>query len=192
VSLRNNAKKDTYRHKKESFPDPGEGEKLALCQRKKIWGQIPSVTLLQAHKRIKWSHLHPCFCVKLFFSYWARNSAKKRLKGPECVKIYIQLITFHQSPPTSAKTLRERWNMIIDSARIECLAKEWNLQLRTLRGTLLCASTKTCRNWWALACRSSKSHGFFTPYLAGMLKTMIAIGGHHWGLITAYSHVLEP
>ena len=32
----------------------------------------------------------------------------------------------------------------------------------------------------------------FTPYLAGMLKTMIAIGGHHWGLITAYSHVLEP
>ena len=32
----------------------------------------------------------------------------------------------------------------------------------------------------------------FTPYLAGMLKTMIALGGHHWGLITAYSHVLEP
>ena len=32
----------------------------------------------------------------------------------------------------------------------------------------------------------------FTPYLAGMLKTIIAIGGHHWGLITAYSHVLEP
>lgn len=31
----------------------------------------------------------------------------------------------------------------------------------------------------------------FAPYLAEMLKTMIAIGGHHWGLITAYSHVLE-
>jgi hypothetical protein len=41
VSLRNNAKKDTYRHKKESFPDPGGGEKPVLCQRKKICVKSP-------------------------------------------------------------------------------------------------------------------------------------------------------
>ena len=51
--------------RKSHFPTGG-GEKPVLCQRKKNLCQMPSVTLLQAHKRIKFSHLHPCFC---FFSY---------------------------------------------------------------------------------------------------------------------------
>src|ERR1700729_4125313 len=105
--------------RKSHFPTWGRRETGFVSKEKNLC-QIPSATLLQAQKRIKFSHLHR---VKLFFSYRVRNSAKKRLKEPQCG----QLVKFHQRPregpppptPLVHRLLRERWNMIIDSARIE-------------------------------------------------------------------------
>jgi hypothetical protein len=76
--------------RKSHFPTWGRRETGFVSKEKNLC-QIPSATLLQAHKRIKFSHLHR---VKLFFSYWVRNSAKKRLKEPQCGL----LVKFHRSP----------------------------------------------------------------------------------------------
>jgi hypothetical protein len=51
--------------RKSHFPTWGRRETGFVSKEKNLC-QIPSVTLLQAHKRIKFSHLHR---VKLFFSY---------------------------------------------------------------------------------------------------------------------------
>src|SRR5580698_5828842 len=109
-------KKDTYRHKKESFPDPGGREKPVLCQRKKICVKSPP---LHCFKLTKESSFHICihvFALSCFFPTELETLQKRGLKDKSC-KICQNPTKTPPPPPLVHRQLRKRWNMIIDSAK---------------------------------------------------------------------------
>jgi hypothetical protein len=127
VSLRNNAKKDTYRHKKESFPDPGEERNRFCVKGKKICVKSPP---LHCFKLTKESSFHICIHVFAFFPTELDILQKRGLKA-HSVRTIGQIPSKSPPPPPLVhRLLRERWNMIIDSASIEFprgVAKRLNL-----------------------------------------------------------------
>lgn len=98
---------------------------------------------LHCFKLTKEQVFHICihvFALSCFFPTAARYSAKKRLNGPEWQNWSNSNEVPLLPPPLVPRLLRERWSMIIDSARIEFpkkVAKRMNLQSRTLKKTKL-------------------------------------------------------
>jgi hypothetical protein len=115
VSLRNNAKKDTYRHKKESFPDPGEERNRFCVKGKKICVKCPP---LHCFKLTKESSFHICIALSCFFPTEFETLQKRGLKNHSLDNWSNSIEVPSKSPPPPTplvhRLLRERWNMIIE------------------------------------------------------------------------------
>ena len=180
--------------RKSHFPTRGRRETGFVSKEKNLC-QIPSATLLQAHKRIKFSHFASMFLrLSCFFPAQLLTLQKRGLKVHSGTIGQIPSKS-PPPPPLVHRLLRERWNMIIElsfqKSREKNASIVKNLTWFFWKQHFSVLAPKHVENDGRSHVDRPKVMGF-TPYLAGMLKTMIAIGGHHWRLITAYSHVLEP
>ena len=104
--------------RKSHFPTRGRRETGFVSKEKKFVSNPLRYIASSSQKNQVFTFCIHVFAFKLFFSCSAPYSAKKRLKGPQWYN-WSNSIEVPPPSPLVHRLLRERWNMIIDSARIE-------------------------------------------------------------------------
>jgi len=99
--------------RKSHFPTRGRRETGFVSKEKKFVSNPLRYIASSSQKNQVFTFCIHVFAFKLFFSCSARNSAKKRLKGPQWCN-WSNSIELPPPPPLVHRLLRERWNMIIE------------------------------------------------------------------------------
>lgn len=150
--------------RKSHFPTRGRRETGFVSKEKKFVSNALRYIASSSQKNQVFT-LHPCFCIKLIFSSILQ---KKRLKAHSGT---IGQIPYRIPPPpsTSAQTTSrtlEYDNRLSKNWVAKKVAKRMWIESQEPYVVFLenNTSTKTRRKWWALACRSSKSQGFYAIF----------------------------